>query len=216
MGGGNGAPLIARGQWNVAVGVLGGPGVGKSHYAQARARQLAAAARGGCYVLAHDPTLSVRGRDVQRHDTEAHLYAALAKTPGGIHCLDVADGRRVVAAALVVAAAAVKAGRRGRAVPTLVLLDEVCAVGNMSPSYLDPVLAEAYALRRHRHIGWVFCSQRPQQAHPQIWELATEVVMFRVPSRKQLDRLEDMGIPAATLARVPALRRYEYVAHRLA
>lgn len=166
-----------------------------------------------CYVVAHDPTMSVRGGDVRRHSTESQLIAAL-RLPGarGIHCLDVADGLRAIRCGLDVAAMARSAKDP---IPTLVLLDEVVTVGNMSPSFMDPMMQEAYALRRHRHIGFVFCSQRPQQAHPTIWELATEIVMFRIPTRRQIDRFADLGVPAATLEQIPNLPKYAHLIHKM-
>lgn len=199
------------GDWNVAIGVVGGPGCGKSTYAQWRARQIAATTP--CYVIAHDPTMSVRGSDVRRHNTEAALVAAL-RVPGarGIHCLDVADGLRVIECALRVAEVARNAKDP---IPTLVLLDEIVTVGNMSPSFMDPRVSEAYALRRHRHIGFVFCSQRPQQAHPTIWELSTEIVMFRIPTRRQIDKFADLGVPAATLEQIPNLPKYAHLIHKM-
>lgn len=200
------------GEWNVAIGCVGGPGCGKSTYQQWRARQIAA--QTPCYVIAHDPTLSIRGGDVRRHNTSAALLRSLA-TPGqgrGIQCYDVANGLDVIKLGLEIAAAA---RTQKDPIPTLVLLDEIVAVGNMSPSYLDPVMQEAYAMRRHRHIGFVFCSQRTQQAHPSIWELATEIVMFRVPTRRQLDRFADLGVPPATLDKVPNLQKFAHIVHRL-
>ncbi len=99
--------------------------------------------------------------------------------------------------------------------PTLVLLDEIVTVGNMSPSFMDPRVSEAYALRRHRHIGFVFCSQRPQQAHPAIWELSTELVMFRIPTRRQIDKFADLGVPASTLDQIPNLPKYAHLIHKM-
>lgn len=198
------APAAQRGmsigEWNVAIGVVGAPGGGKSTYAQARVREIIAKQQ--CYVVAHDPTLSIKGPDVTRHQTEQSLLATLA-SPGrakGIHTLDVADGLRVIKLGLTVAAAA---RSRPNPVPTLVVIDEIVACGNMSPSYLDELMREAYALRRSRHIGFVFCSQRPQQAHPTIWELATELVCFRCATPKQLATLAEYGVPASRVTGLP-------------
>jgi len=198
------------GEWNVAIGVVGGPGCGKSFYAQHRARQLLA--QQPTYCIAHDPTMSIRGADVHRYRSEAELLAGLKAAPAGIHVLDVADGLRVVKLAVAVGEAA---KRQPDPTPTLLVLDEIVAVGNMSPSYLDPAVQEAYAMRRHVHLGWIFCSQRPQQAHPSVWELSTELVIFRVPTRRQLDRLEDLGVPAATLDAIPNLPKHRHVVHRV-
>lgn len=202
------------GEWNVAIGVVGGPGCGKSTYAQYRARQIIATTP--CYVVAHDPTMSVRGADVQRHSTESQLIAALrGPRARGIHCLDVADGLRAIKCGLQVAEMARAVGGKQGPVPTLILLDEIVTVGNMSPSYMDPVMQEAYALRRHRHVGFVFCSQRPQQAHPTVWELSTEIVMFRIPTKRQIDRFADLGVPEATLSQVPNLAKYAHIIHKM-
>jgi hypothetical protein len=202
---------VRIGEWNVAIGVVGGPGCGKSTYAQFRARQIIASTP--CYVVAHDPTMSVRGADVSRHSTESQLIAALrGPRARGIHCLDVADGLRAIKLGLEVAEMA-RAAKDP--IPTLVLLDEIVTVGNMSPSFMDPVMQEAYALRRHRHIGFVFCSQRPQQAHPTIWELSTEIVMFRIPTKRQIDRFADLGVPESTLAQVPNLAKYAHIIHKM-
>lgn len=188
------------GEWNNAIGVVGAPGGGKSTYAQARVREIIA--KQPCYVIAHDPTMSIRGADVTRHQDERALLATLA-TPGrsrGIHTLEVADGLRVIRLGLTVSSAA---RSRPNPVPTIVMLDEVVTVGNMSPSHLDPIMAEAYALRRSKHIGFIFCSQRPQQAHPTVWELSTELVIFRVSTPKQLRVLAEYNVPVAEIERLP-------------
>jgi len=54
-------------EWNTAIGVIGGPSCGKSTYAQARVREIIA--KNQCYVIAHDPSMSYQGADVQRHAT---------------------------------------------------------------------------------------------------------------------------------------------------
>lgn len=188
------------GEWNMAIGVVGAPGGGKSTYAQARVREIIA--KQPCYVIAHDPTMSIKGNDVTRHQTEQSLLATLA-VPGrskGIHTLEVADGLRVIRLGLTVAASA-RAQRNP--VPTLIVIDEIVACGNMSPSHLDDLMREAYALRRSKHVGFVFCSQRPQQAHPTIWELATELVCFRVATPKQLAVLSEYAVPVDRVAKLP-------------
>lgn len=166
-----------------------------------------------CYVVAHDPTMSIKGADVRRHSTESQLIAALSGPQArGIHCLDVADGLRAIKCGLDVAE---KARAAKDPIPTLIVLDEIVTVGNMSPSYMDPIMQEAYALRRHRHVGFVFCSQRPQQAHPTVWELSTEIVMFRIPTKRQIDRFADLGVPEATLTQVPNLPKYAHIIHKM-
>jgi hypothetical protein len=193
------------GDWNVAIGAIGGPGCGKSTYAAARVREITKAQR--CYVIVHDPTMSFRGADVTRHASVASLHAALRTRPGGIHCLDVARGLDVVREALHVASVA--RSQRNPA-PTLCVLDEIVTAGEMTPSYLSTLMQEAYALRRHRHIGFLFCSQRPQQAHPVIWEMATEIVIFRLTTDRQARYLEAAGVDGATIAKA---RRLPYFWH---
>jgi len=91
------------------------------------------------------------------------------------------------------------------AVPVLVSLDEIVACGNMSPSHLDPFVNESYAMRRHpgKHMGFIFCSQRPQQAHPTIWEMSTELVIFRVATDRQLSVLENYRVPIDKVNTLP-------------
>lgn len=196
------------GDWDVAIACLGGQGCGKSTYAKQRVRQMMA--ERALYVVAHDPTMGAVGADVHRHRSEEQLLAGLGTSPSGMHCLDVADGLRVVKCALRVAASARK---QADPTPTLVVLDEIVTVGNMSPSYLDPTVAEGYALRRHKHLGWLFCSQRQQQVHPTIRELATELVVFRATTDRQIASLEELGVPPATLDQVRALPYFIHPKH---
>jgi hypothetical protein len=205
--------MVPVGEWNICEFVTGVPGCGKTTYMARRIRD--EMRRGPRYVIAHDPGLQLQGDDLQRHSDEAALFRALSdpKRTRGIHCLQVGDAMRVVAAAEQVAAASRAAGANGRAVPVLVYFDEACALRNMSPSYLDPEVQEVVLMRRSRHIGFLFGTQRLQVLHPTLLDAHTRVIVFRMVAARQLKRLDELGVPPATIRRVQTLRPHEHLVY---
>lgn len=196
-----GVPLKS---WNHCIGLLGQPGTGKSYRALILAREMS---RTPAYVLAHDPTGSYRGPDVHNYPDERAACAALATRPAGIHVIDVADGGRVLAAGIRVAESSARAGTGGRAVPVLVLWDEMVAVSGASPHRLEESHRDVLARRRHlgSGVGLLWTTQTPQFAHYAMLALCTKLYLFRLQDKRALDRLAAIGVPDSTLALVRSL-----------
>lgn len=212
-------PRVPIGDWNHGIVLIGPQQCGKTTYAIKRARELA---RTPAIVIVHDVAYGFHGPDVQRHDTREELAAALVKAPGGLHCLDVSDGGQVLDMALAVARSAQTAAGGKRATsctPVLFVEDEVVSFEGASANYLDKKFQKAYLMRRHLEhqggqIGFIIGAQRPQIMHPTIYELCTELVIWRPEAERSIKAFEAAQVPDDVLAKVLQLRDHEYLVYR--
>lgn len=205
---------MRAGEYNEATIFIGPPGCGKSVALKAAAHAAAAA---GCYVFASDPsgTFARGERGVQFHTDEHAACAALKVRPGGVHVVRVADGMRVARLAEDTAHAAARAAGGEHATtttPAVFACDEVVLLKGVSPSSLDERFAQCYALRRHlppthtASMGFLLATQYPAQLHPQLWLLASRLVIFRVDADDALAALQKRaGVPRAVVERIPQL-----------
>lgn len=190
----------------MGIFVVGVPGTGKSTWAVAQARQLAL--RFGAHVVCHDPTASYDYPFVRRHGRAAELSAALSseRQAGMVHCLDVGDGSEV----LTFYAQYRQSQKQENHRPMILVIDEVVAYSRMSPNSIDPLLRRLWATRRHHLLGMVMTTQRPQNAHPLLYDIATDIVCFRVTSDASLKRLAESGVPRGVVDKLPTLPDYQF------
>lgn len=198
------------GSWNHLIVILGQPGTGKSTYAVKRIKQLGR--DGPAYMLAHDPGWRLPDdATLERHADVGSAAIGLAKAPGNIHALTVADGDSVVAFATQCAKASID---RGQGNPVAVLIDEGVATKGISPHRLSPQMAEFVATRRWLNTGMIVTAQSPLLVHYQMLGLSTEIVMFRLIDERGLRRLETIGVPPNILSSVRKLPNYHSITHK--
>jgi len=101
-------------------------------------------------------------------------------------------------------------GTREIAVPTVLVWDEVVAVGGMTPNYVEPVISKTLALARHLHLAVIWHTQRPQMVHPTCWDLTTNIYLMRIVPRWRAP-LEMAGIPRAMLDKAVRLKKHSFL-----
>lgn len=196
---------MARGDYNEAVAVFGAPGMGKSywieHYLMSRL--------GDSYIIAYDPMHTYRHcREVYRHRAPQQLLQALSKTPRGIHCLDYCNEEEIMKTVLSVANGVQRVGKE---TPVLFVIDECVGFDGMSPMKISPVLKKMFLWRRHRGIGFVFGSQRPQAVHPTFYDSCTEMILFRITNGDAQKRLREYGAPQEVVDQIGTLPKYKFL-----
>jgi hypothetical protein len=193
------------------------PGTGKSCYALSRTAELA---RQPAYVVAHDPgwrlpsvlPAGMGSVCVRRHETVYEASRALASDARGVHVVATSSADEVIELGVKLGEASLKAAGEKPAVPVVVLIDEAVSMSSHA-HYLEDKLKELLALRRHKHVGLVWTCQSPRLAHNQLLTLSTELVLFRLQHQKDFTALENAGVSAEVLARVPTLANHDYIRH---
>ncbi len=211
---------VRRGDWNVNIGLTGIPGCGKSTVGIYTMLELARQVP--CYLLAHDPEHALPkrlpdGRQVPivRHATADAAARAIERSPGGIHAISCLDGEEVIRLGHQLGERSLAAAKGGPAPPVLVFVDEVTNCQGMAPRTLSQTLKEAVTLRRHRHCGLIWGVQSPHLVHYQFLGKTTELLVFRLESERDVDRLiEDAGFPQDSAAQIKTLKRFEFLRHR--
>jgi hypothetical protein len=201
--------------FNVCIGVVGAPGSGKSTYALARAMQYG---RRGAYIMAHDlgfklPDKLPGGKDtgIVRYDDVDQCKEAMESDASGIHCMSTMDADEVIVEAQRVAKSSLEAHGGTRGNPVVVLIDEVVSLSNSDPYRLDGELKRALALRRHDNVGYIWTCQSPNLCHYQMIGIGTELVVFRLYHKKDLDQLERVGFTPHEIDTVKALPDHAYI-----
>jgi hypothetical protein len=208
---------VERGTWNHVEGWIGMPGAGKSvAMVEAARRQL-----GRCYVLAHDPNENLprvlpdgSRVPIVRHGDLASLRRSLATSPGGIHAVAGNPDDLVTLAIEVAKMTRRRKGDREFAIPVVVCVDEVVAWEGASRSRVGPVLADLLARRRPHHVALYWGAQYPRMMHYSLMSQATALHLFRVEDRKDLERIEDGGVPEALVAKLPHLPKFQALEYR--
>lgn len=211
---------VRRGAWDVNIGLTGIPGCGKSTVGVYTMLELAR--QTPCYLLAHDPEHALPRRlpdgrhvPIVRHATAEAAAAAIERSPGGIHAVACVDAGEVVAIGNRIGERSLAAAKGGPAPPVLVFIDEVTNCREMAPRSLGPTLQEAVTLRRHRHCGLIWGVQSPHLVHYQFLGKTTELLVFRLESQRDIDRLiGDAGFPQNSAAQIRTLKRFQFLRHR--
>jgi hypothetical protein len=95
--------------------------------------------------------------------------------------------------------------------PAIVLIDEVVAAGMCDPNKLAPAMRQLITLRRHKNVGLIWTCQSARMVHNQLLTLATELYLFKLTDRRDLDRLTEAGIADEVVRQVPTLPAYKNV-----
>ncbi len=204
---------MLRGSWNHLIVILGQPGTGKSTYALKKLMELCA--QGPAYGLAHDPGWRLPDNPrLERHSTFGEVATGLARNPGHMHAVSVADGDAVVKFGIECAQHSKTATGANGGFPVMVLLDEGVATKGINPYRLSPQMADFVATRRHHNVGMIVTMQSPSLGHYQLLGLSTEIVMFRLIDERGLKRLETVGVPRKMLEDVKRLPNYHSITYR--
>jgi hypothetical protein len=207
---------LKQGDFNLAVGVIGNVGTGKSTWAITRALELQRTIP--CYVLAHDAGYRLPARlpdgaptGITRHETIEAVRAAMKTKPGGVHALATDDAAPVLDLAVEIAAKSMQSSKHRRCPPVVVLIDEIVLLDDATPYRLGTALKKVLARRRHLHVGIIWTCQSAHLVHYQMMTLSTEMVLFRQRDQRDLTRLNNGGIEAAYTAQLPALHDYKQI-----
>lgn len=229
MGNSSRDPSFKHGDWNICVAAFGVPGTGKSEWALRYCVELSQ--EHTCYVLAHDPGFRIRSKfhdgtptGVMRHDSIDSVKAQLAKDPRGVHAINVPDASEVLQFAKELAEQSLKQhpyrdGRPTRGVPVLVYIDEAVSAADANPRMLGDLMRQCITGRRHWHVGIVYTCQSPWMVHYALISMSTEVVIFRVKTKRDFNRLEESGIDWAESSewrkKIKHLPNYQYEVYEL-
>lgn len=211
---------VARGGWDVNVGLLGIPGCGKSTVGIWIMFELARDL--DCYMLAHDPEHALPARlpdgrttNLVRHATIASAEAACHAGQPGLHAVACLDAAEVVALGNRLGERSLRHFGASNAPPVLVFVDEVANCDEMGPNYLGPILKNALVLRRHRHCGLVWGTQSPMLVHRQFLGKTTELRVFRLNADPDIAHIvKQAGFPQDSAAQIKILKRYEFLRHK--
>lgn len=198
--------------------MLGKPGSGKSQHAVRLA--LGFAAKPGCYIVAHDvgwrlpETLHDGTRTgIQRHESVKEAAGAFGdpRRARGIHCVPSESAADCVQLAEALAEASLEAHGGESGYPSLVLIDEVVAAQMCDPNKLAPAMRHLLTLRRHKNVGLLWTCQSARMVHNQLLTLATELYVFRLTDKRDLDRLREAGVEEGLVQQVSKLPPYKSV-----
>jgi hypothetical protein len=204
---------------NVAIGCVGSPGSGKSTYALARAIEYARVLP--AYCVAHDigwklPDTFPNGQEtgVIRHDSFNAAQSRLATDPRGVHCIATRDAGTVIQFAQKIGKASLDSNSGTHGIPVIILIDEVVSAEDAGPYRLGDTIKDLFALRRHANLGVIWTAQSPRLCHFQMLGLGTELVVFKLHHRKDLDALADVGFSGEELDTIKALPPHKWIVKR--
>jgi hypothetical protein len=204
--------------FNVCVGVLGAPGTGKSTYGLARAIEYGR--KVPAYVFAHDlgyklPDTLPGGRParLKRYERISDAARGMATDPGGVNCIATPDAGPVFEYASKYAAESLRRNNGNSGIPCIVLIDEIVSAADANAYRLGGGIKELLALRRHRNVGIIWTCQSPRLCHYQLMAMGTELVIFRLQHKKDLDAIEQAGIEPAVIDTIRTLPDHHYVVH---
>ena len=129
--------------------------------------------------------------------------------------MDVLDAGEVIEYGKKVAAAGLLANQGRGGPPCIILIDEIVSAADANPYRLGEGLRQGLALRRHKNIGLVWTAQSPNLCHHQLLALGTELVVFRLFSKRDLDTLETVGFTDAELDTIRTLQDYHYIIKKM-
>lgn len=109
------------------------------------------------------------------------------------------------------AAASLEANGGERGYPSIVFLDEVVAAGVCRANYLSPSMQHLLTMRRHKNVGVVWTCQTARLMNNNMLTLATELVIFRMSNKRDLDTLSGAGIEDDVIDKIRVLKDYESV-----
>lgn len=208
-----GLPL--KGSVNILEGFFGAPGTGKS--TAALRRTIEYARRLPAYAFAHDPNENLPthfhwgpATGLRRHESSDAVMAQLRHDPTGVHCLPSIDAGDALSLATRVAKMGLDRNQGARGVPSIVLVDEMVALNDATPYRLGDQLRQLIARRRHWHTGMLWTCQSPRMAHFQLTTMCTRLFLFRLTHRKDLNAVEDVGVPSEIVEELPRLPDYRF------
>jgi hypothetical protein len=200
-----------KGSVNVAIGVLGVPGTGKTTRATVEVLLLQREI-GPVYVVAHDPGYRIPdtlpngvSTRITRHDSVEDAQEAMKANPGGIHAIATVDASDVIVYGSNLSKSSLEKNGGKQGIPTVIFVDEAVSAASASPYRLGEEMRELLALRRHKHVGIVWTSQSPQLCHYQMLSLSTKLVLFRITDGRALARLEQAGVPPEITSKLSSL-----------
>lgn len=226
---------IPVGSLDMLITVMGVRGQGKSTWATAELWRQGRALGG--YMIAHSPGRrlpthlppEMTGSDswleipLEYHSTIERLEERLRDRPDAIHVIDNAERvpiEDLIAWARKLAAACIERAKREQpeepvpvCPPVLLLIDEGSELANETGGSKKPSREMFRFLTglRHEHVGVIWNVQSGSIAHWQWIGQSTDVIVFRLRHRYDLDVLRTIGAEDVEIEQARRLPRYRYL-----
>jgi hypothetical protein len=137
----------------------------------------------------------------------------MASDPRGVNCIATTDAGPVVEYASKYSGESLKRNGGKSGIPSIVLIDEIVSAADANQYRLGQGLKDILALRRHRNVGIIWTSQSPRLCHYQLMAMGTELVIFRLHHKKDLDELAKVGLTPQEIDKVTKLPDHHHIVH---